>query len=389
MSRAPSMRRRVTAMNDAFAIVYAKQGVQELQELIELRSAAALPLGGRYRMIDILLSNLSNSGVRSVGLITQRNYKSLIDHIGSGKEWNLSKKVGGLRILPPYDLATSRELYRGILDALLDKRDFIEHQRWKYCLIVATDKVYRQDYNAMLERHIETQADITVLCSHDAKLMDDDSQTTYFEVDNGIVKGIYETPIGSDRCYTNLGASLISKELLIRLVEDACADGHYAFDANLLKPAIKGLKIAAVEHKGYVGRLNSVKSYFDLNKDILDSKVRDELFDPSFPVYTKTMDAPPSRFTEGSSIHNSLFGTGCVVSGNVRDSVVFRGVHIDRGAEVSNCIVMGNTLIGAGAKVCNMIIDKDVVIEPGTRVISAPYDPKVIRKGTIISEDRA
>lgn len=376
-------------MNNAFAIVYAKQGDPQLRELVELRSVAALPFAGRYRMIDIILSNLTNSGVRSVGLITQRNYKSLIDHIGSGKAWNLSKKVGGLMILPPYDLADGNGLYQGLPDALFSKRDFIEHQRWRYCLLIATDKVYRQDFNEMMDRHIETGADITVLYSRDKSLMHDETGSThYFHLKGDEVTGISASPDGPGDIVANLGASIMDKDLLMRLVEDTCSEGRYNFDMDLLAKGSSKYKVVGVEHTGYVGNVSSVKSYFDINADMLDPDLRHEMFNPEHPIYTKTHDSPPTLFEKGCMVENSLFGNGCKVRGKVSGSIVFRGVRIDERADVKNCIIMQNSRIGAGAKLRNMIIDKDAVIEPGARCISVPYNPAIVRKGVVVEGTR-
>lgn len=372
-------------MNNAFAVVYAKQGSPQLRDLIELRSTAALPIGGRYRMIDVLLSNISNSGIRSVGLITQRNYKSLIDHIGSGKEWNLSKKNGGLMLLPPYDLASGAEMYHGFPDAILSKRDFVEQQRSPYCLLMGTDQIYSQNFREMMKRHLESGADVTVMYSRDESLMNANAgEVSYFEMDGDTITNLVTTPTGGDNCYANLRVCLMDKNLLLQLAEDVCAEGRYDFDQDLLKLAISRYKVMGIEHKGYVGRVTSVKSYFDLNQDMLNKNVRYDLFNPAFPVYTKTMDAPPTRFTHGCDVGNSLFGNGCDIQGSVHNSIVFRDVKIDPTAHVGNCIIMQNSRIEAGAKVCNMIIDKNVVVKEGARCISAPYDPKVIRKGTIV-----
>ncbi len=375
-------------MNNAFSIVYAKQGGSALRELIELRSTAALPIAGRYRMIDVLLSNLTNSGIHSVGIITQRNYQSLMSHVGSGKEWDMSKKVGGLKILPPYDLSMGSELYRGFPDAVLAKRDFVEHQHWRYCLLMATDQVYRQDFNQLMERHLESGADITVMYSRDERLMRDDSgSTTFLEIDGDRVRTVLANNTGADNCFANLRVCLMDKTLLLRLVEDTCAEGRYDFDMDLLKHAAENYKVMAEEHEGYVGRVSSVQSYFELNQDMLDKEVRYELFNPNVPVYTKTMDAPPTRFARGCDVEHSLFGNGCDIRGHVKDSILFRGVRIDSTADVENCIIMQNTHVGAGAKLRNVIIDKDVLVKPGARCISVPYDPKVIRKRSVVEGD--
>ncbi len=375
-------------MNNAFSMIYARQGDPQLRDLIELRSAAALPIAGRYRVIDLLLSNLTNSGVRSAGIITQRNYNSLMDHLGSGKEWGMSKKVGGMHILPPYDLYTGSDLYRGFADALLSKRDFIDHQRQPYCLLVGTEFLYRQDYNELMERHIESGADITVLYTRDKRMLEGDIDTvTFFEMDGDRVVDVTEEPTGSENCVANMRVTFMKKELLKRLVEDCCAEGEYEFDEGVLKAAAHDLKVEGVEHKGYVGRVTSVKSYFDVNQDMLDKNVRRDLFNPEFPVYTKTMDAPPTKFSRGCEVEHSLFGNGCSIDGRVKNSIVFRGVQVEQTADVENCIIMAGSRIKSGAKLRNMIIDKGAVIERDVRCISAPYAPKIIRKRAIVEKD--
>lgn len=375
-------------MNNTFALIYASQGSPALRDLIELRSCAALPIAGRYRMIDILLSNLTNSGVRSVGIITQRNYNSLMDHVGSGKEWNLSKKNGGLTILPPYDLATGNELFHGFVDALLSKRDYISHQRQPYCLLLGSEHLYRQDYNALIEKHMEAGADVTVLYSDDPKLLKDNGEEgTFFEMEGDRVTNILSAPTGKDNCVANLTAVIMDKKLLKTLVEDACANGEYIFSEGVLKAAIGNYKVVGLKHEGYVGRITSVKSYFDVNHDMLKPQILHEVFNAEFPVYTKTMDAPPSKFMRGCEVEHSLFGSGCDIKGRVKDSIIFRGVTIDQTADVENCIVMQNARIESGAKVRNMIIDKNAVIGKDVRCISVPYDPKIIRKGTIVDKD--
>lgn len=375
-------------MNNAFSIIYAKQGDPNLRDLIELRSTAALPIAGRYRMIDILLSNIVHSGIRSVGLITQRNYNSLMNHLGSGKEWGLSKKSGGLTFLPPFDLYSGSELYHGFVDALLSKRDFITHQRWPYCLLMATDQVYRQNFDVMMDKLLEEDADIALMYSRADSLMDDRSgSTTFLLLDGDRVIDSSSQRIPDENCVANLRVCLMKKDLLLRLVEDTCAQGDFDFDTGLLKQAIQDYKVVGVEHNGYVGRVSSVESYFQLNKDMLDKNVRHDLFDPDFPVYTKTMDSPPTLFGSSCDVENSLFGTGCTINGKVEGSIVFRGVRIDEGADVENCIIMQNSHIGSGAKLCNMIIDKSVMVRPGARLISAPYNPRIVRKREIIEDD--
>lgn len=376
-------------MNDTFAIIYAEHGNSLLGELIERRSVSALPLAGRFRTIDVLLSNIATSGIRNVGVITQSHYQSLIEHIGAGTAWDLGGKGGGVTLLPPYDLAGSVGRYHGVCDALFSKRDYINKRRERYCLMLGTDTVYREDYTRMLERHIEVDADITLLYSANEQLEGEGSTNmSYLQLDEeGWVVGLRPEPLeGESRC-TALGAVLMRKDLLVRLVEDACAQGHYNFTTDLLEPAVKQFKVVAVEHEGYVGRITSVKSYFDLTRDLLDKQVRADLFEEKGPVYTRVMDAPPVRFSSGCQVEDSVFGNGCDVRGRVVGSVVFRGVSVAPGADIENCVVMQDSIIGENAHLRNVIIDKDVVIGAGARIVGTPDAPAVVRKGSIVEGD--
>ena len=373
-------------MNDTFAIVYAGHGNPLLGDLIAHRCVAALPLAGRYRTIDVLLSNIAQSGVRDVGVIMQRNFQSLVEHIGSGDAWDLHSKRGGVALLTPFDQGLSTDIYRSFGDALMAKRYYCDRQHGKYCLLLASDMVYRADYNRMMERHLETGADITLLYSRELHLgVGDPTHLANLHIDDdGWVRGAdFEPATLEGGCY-NLGATIMTKELLLRLVENAAAEGRYNFVTDVIEPALSTHRVAAVEHKGYAGRLTTVKSYFEMTRDMLDPEVRDELFYAHGPVYTRVMDAPPVRYAKGCIVENSVFGNGCDVRGRVVGSVVFRGVSVETDADVENCVIMQDSRIGAGAYLRNAIIDKDVIVGEGARLVGTPDAQLVVRKGTIV-----
>lgn len=373
-------------MNDTFAIVYAGHGNPFLGDLIAHRCVSALPLAGRYRTIDVMLSNLSQSNVRNVGVIMQRNFQSLVEHIGSGDAWDLNSKSGGVALLTPFDQGMGTDLYQGFGDALFAKRYYLNRQRAKYCLLLASDMVYREDFNRLLDHHLETGADITLLSSRNLRLgLGDPTHLANLHVtEDGWVTGLDFGPRGEDEGCYNLGACIMEKELLIKLVEESCAAGRYNFVTDILAPATANLKVAALEHKGYASRLTTVKSYFDITRDMLDSDVRGELFYDNGPVYTRVADAPPVRYAKGCQVENSVFGNGCDVRGRVAGSVVFRGVSIEADADVEDCVIMQDSRIGKGAYLRNVIIDKDVVVSDGARLMGTPDSQLVVRKGTIV-----
>lgn len=373
-------------MKDTFAIAYAGHGNLLLGDLVAHRCVAAMPLAGRFRNIDFLLTNLDDSGVRNVGVITQRNFQSLVEHVGSGAAWDMNSKRGGLAVLAPFDQGTATDLYRGLGDALFAKRYYLDRQLGRYCLLLDTDTVYREDYGRMLKAHKEMGADITLLYSRDARLASNDvigSVRLGVDAEGWVREVGYTDEVDAQSCFS-LGACLMDKELLVRMVEDSCSEGRYNIVTDMLEPALSSHKVAAVEHVGYAARISSVKSFFDISRDMIDPDVREELFHRHGPVHTFTTDAPPVRFATGCSVQESVFGNGCVVLGSVAGSVVFRGVTIERGADIKDCVIMQSSLVCEGAHLRNAIIDKDVVIGPGARIVGTPDMPAVVRKGSVI-----
>ena len=243
---------------------------------------------------------------------------------------------------------------------------------------------------AELDFHKKMGADITVLYAKDGRLGAPRSQNAVqFKIDSaGWVQGIaFDNEAAEDACW-NLGAILMDKDLLLRLVEDACAEGRYDLIADILEPALSRYKVAAFEHEGYAARISSVRTYFRTMQDMLDPAVRQELFFAHGPVHTRIMDAPPVRFAQGCVVEHSVIGNGCEIRGRVQDSLLFRGVHIDEGADVENCIVMQDSHICAGAYLRNAIIDKNSVVGEGARVIGTPDMITVVRKGSIVEGAR-
>ncbi len=369
-------------LNNTFGIILTGAGDASLNELTRARSIAALPIAGRYRMIDVVLSNLVNAGIENVGVITQRNYHSIMDHLSSGKEWDLSRKRDGLFILPPYASSENRGTYTGLLDALRSNINYIRRSSQKYVLICGSDTLYNVDFNAMMEAHMQSKADITLLYhrSHAPSVgmsylgMDKDGRVDDIEID----------PIMPRNQNVFVGTFLMEKALLLYMMDMALAHGK----TDLLRDAIQnqlGLyRVYGYEAKGYLGVIDSVQSYFNVNMDLLNNDIRRSIFSGERPVYTKIKDEAPAKYEGEAQARNSLLADGCVIEGTVENCVLFRGVRIGRGAVVKNSIIMQASSIGDGCRLENVILDKNVHIRRDQNLMGTANFPVVVGKNMII-----
>ncbi len=373
--------------NDCMGLIYTGENDMRLRELTQERSVAAVPMAGRYRMIDFLISNLVNSGVRSVGIIAQRNYHSLMDHLGSGKEWDLNRKRDGLFILPPYVGKDDTGVYRGVLDAIKGVMTFIRRANKRYVILSTSHTAYNMDYNAMLEAHIEKQADITVLYNEvpegwrrgelfdNVRLtMDGEQRITDVEINAAMPRS---NCVSMD-CY------IMERQTLEYLVEENVARGNYDFKHDVLLGRQDSLRLFGYRFGGYVARVDSVLSYYRHNMELLDGANRQDLFLRSGVVYTKIKDQVPAIYGERAVCRNSLVADGCIVEGTVENSILFRGVRIAPGAVVRDSIIMQSSDIMQGANLEHVILDKSVVIRQHRRLTGQEDFPVVVGKGAVV-----
>ncbi len=374
-------------LRDVFGLIYAGEENYNLRELVMQRSVAAMPVGGRYRAIDFQLSNMVNSGIRNVGIITQKNYKSLMDHLGSGKEWDLSRKTDGLFILPPFDTHENTGIYRGICDAVRGTMDYVKRAPQQYCLLTGSYTLYTSVYDKLYDFHIDNNADVTMLYNTEVDTDYDGERFKDLRIHTEESGRVLDMELNSTITKSNkvgMDIYLIRKNLLEYLVEDATARGRYNFISDVLMPNIKRLRIYAMEHNGYVGRLHSVASYYKLNMDMLKRNVQHDLFYTGNSVYTKIKDAAPVKYGANAMAHNSLLANGCWVEGEVENSILFRDVFVGKGTTIKNCIVMQGTEIHQNCHLENVILDKSAHIRDGRRLIGDSGFPVIIRKGSIV-----
>jgi len=374
-------------IREAFGLIYAGEEIHKLRELVELRIVGALPIGGKYRTIDFPLSNMLNSDIRSVGVIVSRKYNSLMDHLGSGKAWDLSRKGEGLFILTPFSLRETPGIYRGKVEALRSSLDFVRRVRQEYCIISGAASIYNINYDEMMRFHIDSNADITALYHHvgEGHEVDDQYHDVFFELsDEGRIKSLEINPGLLTLTARSLKSYIIRKDILIYLVEECFSKGEYKFSENLLRNNLDRLRIMAFEHKGYVGMLRSTKAYFDINMDMLKPKVRNELFYSDNRIYTKAKDSVPAKYTSTANLKQSLVANECIIEGNVENSVLFRGVYVGRGASIKNAIILPGTYVANDAQLEYVILDKNVNVRPRSRLIGNENYPVVVGKGGMV-----
>lgn len=371
-------------MGNVLGLVFANMHDTTLGDMTKNRTMGSVMFGGRYRLIDFPLSNMVNSGISEVGVITKSNYQSLMDHLGSAREWDLARKKGGLYILPPFGNVEST-LYRGRIEALYGAMSFIKHSRAKYVILSDCDVVTNIDYKPIVAAHIESGADITAVAHTGVYSSDDIKTSTVFNVDaDKNVTSVLINPDISGTCTTSLNVFVMSMDFLIETVNDAMARGNVSFERNILQEKCRELKIKIYEYDNYFSKLNSPESYFKSNMALLEPENARKLFVPKRSIYTKVSDNAPVKYDLDSKVSNSLIADGCIIEGEVENSVLFRGVKVGKGAKVKNCILMQGTVVGDNAELSYLITDKNVSICENHILTSSPQYPVYVGKGASV-----
>ncbi len=373
-------------MRDTMGIIYTGDSNAGLSELTLKRSVAALPYGGRYRVIDFILSNMINSGIINVGLITQNNYHSLMDHLDSGKQWDLNRKSGGLFILPPYVSHDNTGWYRGEIDALHSNMSYIRRSPQKNVIISGSSMVCNLTFKDAMEFHRDTMADITVIYKEDKVAPKEElARHTLLRTDeNNRIWDMEVKPTTPMSDKVSMEMYIMDKRLLEYLIEESIARGLYDLNKDILIKNIQKLRVMGYPYEGYLAKIDSINSYFKHNLELFDTNNFQELFHKSGPIYTKVKDEVPAKYGEKAVSENSLVADGCIIEGYISNCVLFRGVKIGEGAIVKNSIILQNTEVGEKAVLENVILDKSVIIHKGRRLIGQESYPIVIRKKAVI-----
>lgn len=366
--------------NNVLGLIFSNTYDNYLSEITAIRSMGSVPYGCRYRLIDFQLSAMVNSGIGKVGIITKSNYQSLMDHVGHGRAWDLSRKNGGLFLLPPFNIGTSG-VYTSKIEALSGAMNFLQNSEEEYILLSDCNAIYNIDFSEMFAYHESKGADITIayINSNAPKI----KELTKFDfADDGRITSISRQ--NGEKANYSLNVIFMRKSLLERLISEAVGLGCHSFTEDILQRQVNSLKIYGFSFDGYVKVVDGLQSYFEANMDLLKKENRNALLSKEKPVFTKVKDDVPAIYGLDSHVSNSLIADGCVIEGTVENSVLFRGVHVGKGAVIKNCVLMQNTYISDDVKLNCVIADKNVVIKPNKNLSGDEKFPVFIGKGIVI-----
>lgn len=372
-------------MKDTMGIIFADNSEIRLNELTEMRSVSALPFGGRYRLIDFILSNMVNSGIINIGVTTQINYSSLMDHLGSGAPWDLNRKRYGLFMLPPYIRGGNSTISSGNVDLLYGVMTFLRRSRQEYVILASGNIICNMTFEEAIEKHNEKDADVTVIYNDNGGVDERLSRCTIYEFDeDNRVIGIEHAPHSPKTSYVGMEMFIIDRLRLIDMIEEAYAKGSHDFIRDILLTKLNSLNIYGYEYKGYVGRVDSIKSYYEANMRMLEPEIRRELFESDKLIFTKVKDQVPTKYGDQASVSDSLIADGCIINGTVENSIIFRGVRIEKDSVIKNSIVMQNSVVEENCDIENVVIDKECTLRQSKRLVGQPSYPVILPKRTLL-----
>jgi len=363
----------------ALGIVFSDVHEWGIGALTSNRTVAAIPFAGRYWLIDFVLSNMINSGIHKVGVITKSNYQPLMEHIGSGKDWDLSRKNGGIAILPPYGEDSRTGLYKGRLDALIRILNYIDSSPQEFVIMSDCDMISNINYKNVIDFHVKSGADITAVYHEHYVDKESAAHSTIYTLseDNpnhpDRITEVYIEPwyVEGGTFKISMNIWVMRKDYMLNMIANAIATGKTHFARDILLAEVDHMQIMGYEHKGYCAHINSINNYFKYNMEMLDHDKRNELFyNTGRNFYTKVRDSEPARYGEYANVKNSLIADGCIIDGTVENSVIFRGVKIGRNSVLKNCIIMQDGIIGGDCNLEWVIADKSVMITDGKRLMA-------------------
>ncbi len=348
--------------NNVLGLIFASVNDSAVIDLTKQRTMGSIPFGGRYRLIDFPLSNMVNSGIQEVGVITKSNYGSLMDHLGSGREWDLARKKGGLHLLPPFS-HVGGGVYQGRLEALNNVWSFIDYTKSEYVIMSNCDFIANVDFSAALAAHKESGADITMIYAKGFYNANKNINTNILSInDDNVVTEILVHPDMLGECNICLDMFVMRTDFLKKIVREAASKNQCSLIRHVLQGRKDEFVFKAYEHKGVYFKIDSLEAYYKASLQLQNASVREGLFSTENPIYTKTGDNAPVKYGLETVVKNSTIADGCIIDGTVENCVLFRGVKIGKGSVVKNCVLMQGTVVGENCCLDSIVADKDVEI---------------------------
>ena len=379
----------ISSKAEALGIIFPNSYDSLVPDLVSERLMASIPFASRYRMCDFMISSMVHCGIDNISILVRKNYHSLLDHLGNGREWDLARKNGGLNIVPPF-AQKQIKVFSGRIEALESIRGYLIKQTEKYVILSDANIAVNFDFNALLDAHIKSGADVTMVYRKQEIPQSLIRQSTagmdlYYAlgINGDRVSKIYINPIESGEMNFSLNIYVIDRELLIRMVDEAYLHGDVYFVRDILEKKIDQLDVRGFCYDGYVAHIHDMNSYFEENMRLLKEENINALFSGN-QIYTKIRDDNPTRYINGAKAKNVMVADGCVIEGEVENSVLFRGVKIGKGAKVKNCVLMQDTVIEDNASVEYVITDKNVTISEGKSLTGNDTFQVYVAKGQVV-----
>lgn len=362
----------------AIGIILAGGNNNKMQELSSKRAIAAMPVAGSYRSIDFALSNMSNSHIQKVAVFTQYNAKSLNEHLSSSKWWDFGRKQGGLFVFTPTITSDNSFWYRGTADAIYQNLNFLKNSHEPYVVIASGDGVYKLDFNKVLEYHIAKKADVTVVCK---RLKEGDDASRFGVINTnaeGRIHEFEEKPIITSSNTVSAGIYVIRRRQLIELIEKSAGEERHDFVKDILIRYKNLKKIYAYDLDSYWSNIATVESYYKTNMDFLKKDIRDYFFNGYPDVYSKVDDLPPAKYNIGSSVKNSLVSSGCILNGQIENSILFKKVYVGNNCVIKNSIILNDVYIGDNTYIENCIVESRDTIRANTSHVGENGKIKIV-----------
>ena len=371
-------------MARAFGIVNFAGNHIRVEGMQEYRPVGAFSFLGRYRVIDFPISNMSNSGIDHIQVYIRRNPQSLTAHLGTGRHYNINSKSGNLQILYS-GLGMNMSLYNNDIASYIENLEYIEQELAEYVVIAPSYMVYTQDYKKLLNDHIESGADITLLYHSVDNAKDHFLNCDLLNLNRQ--KGVLSIEKNRGNAKNRnifMDTYVMKKDLFIELIHKAKKTSSVYTLLDIVNASCDELDIRGVSHKGYFAAISDFKSYYDSNLSLTDIKTAQNLFDPNWPIYTRTNDSCPTQYLEGASVKNSVISNGCLIEGTVENSVIGRGCQIKAGAVIKNSVVLSHTVVGENAHLENQVMDKWAKVIHGNEIIAEEGHPGYIRREDVL-----